>query len=588
MAENNGFVDPLENIIKQTQEAFGIPTEDDEPPTPVVNKITPPEEYMDDDIYGVNDFEKELAEEEQRLEEEERARKEAIFAERRANEKPVKEMPPRSLDPEFQAEAVGLQADHLAVVTGMIEKVKAKYHLTGGIPKEKQRFVQGDLLSLYYQNGDEITPEFEQVILNNWEHVDPQTGNAYPVADASTTNVQSTGNAAAPSAEPMTINIDVEAGTRDVVVNIPEEVAEIATTRTNVVNVHVREVTEEEMKAVTVIENPVTPGIIHPYESNLNDVPVTLPLSGYKCVIRPVNWFESIDLAAPSSNSKTDFQVQKMSVIYDHIKNVSIGAFENFEDFLKKTKYADIPILEWAVLTATADETEKLTIVCGNPNCAKRHEITYVPRTIIHLKEDRLPKKYWSVHNAAPGPSAIQLFNEINKKRTRYKLPETGIIVEINEPSAYEYVHEKLPLIIEKYAEKRPEDPNMDNFDEETLIGDPTLMNFAYKMACLLRISAINVPDPNNPNKEYRFTKWEEIEKQINNIKLMRDSMLIVKLAMDAHSMSAPAEFYLDEITCPYCGHVDRHIPISDISQTLLFRVSRRLENMEINLIPLD
>jgi hypothetical protein len=590
MAENTGFVDPLDNIIRKTKEAYGIP---DDVSTPTVNK-TPPavdidiEDEEDDDIYGVHDFEKELEEEERQMKEEEEARKQAILAERRANEKPVEKMPPRSLDPDFQKEAVDFQADHVAVVTGMIEKVKAKYHLVGGIPQEKQRFIQGDLMEYYYQNGDEITPAFEKLILDNWEHVDPKTGEAYPQVENNTNENTTSNTSEEKKEEPPTININVEAGTRDVVVNVPNDVA-VQMKRNNVINVHVREVTDEDMKSVTVIENPGIPGIIRPYESDVNDVPITLPLSGYKCVVRPVSWFESIDLAAPSSNSKVDFQIQRWSIIYNHIKNVSIGEFENFEDFLKKTKYADLPLLEWAILTGTADETEPLEITCGNRRCGKQHVYTYVPRSLVHLNEDRLPEKYWDVHNAAPGSEgAMKLFAEINTKRTRYMLPETKIIIEMNEPSAYDYIMKLLPTIIQKYAEKRPDDPNMDNFDEERLFQDPTLYNFSYKITCMMRISAICIRDEKDPNKEYRFTTWEDIEAQIDNIKIMKDSMLLVRLAMNSHNLASPVDLYLENVTCPYCGRVEKRIPLSNLTQTLLFRASRRLDDMEVNLIKLD
>ena len=591
MADNNGFVDPLDNIIRKTKEAYGIP---DDVSTPTVNKINPPMasdidiDDEDDDIYGTHDFEKEIEEEGRQLEAEEEARKRAILDERRASEKPVGKMPPRSLDPEFQKDAIDFQANHVAIVTGMIEKVKAKYHLTGGIPQEKQRFLQGDLLEYYYQNGDELTPEFEKMILDNWEHVDPDTGEAYPQPENNNGETINTESVEQKQEEPPTININVEAGTKDVVVNVPDDVA-VQMKRNNVINVHVREVTDEDMKAVTVIENPGIPGIIRPYESDVNDVPITLPLSGYKCVIRPVNWFESIDLAAPSSNSKVDFQIQRWSIIYNHIKNVSIGEFENFEDFLKKTKYADLPLLEWAILTATADEEEPLEITCGNRKCGKMHVYHYMPRSLVHLNEERLPDKYWDVHNAAPGSDgAMKLFAEINTKRTRYQLPETKIIVEMNEPSAYDYIMTLLPTIIQKYAEKRPNDPNMDEFDEENLFQDPTLYNFSYKIACMMRISAICIRDKNDPNKEYRFTNWEDIEAQIDAIKIMKDSMLLVRLAMDSHNLASPVDLYLENVTCPNCGRVEKRIPITNVTQTLLFRASRRLEDMEVNLIKLD
>jgi hypothetical protein len=135
---------------------------------------------------------------------------------------------------------------------------------------------------------------------------------------------------------------------------------------------------------------------------------------------------------------------------------------------------------------------------------------------------------------------------------------------------------------------RRPDDPDMENFNEQTLSGDPTLFNFGNKMACLMRISAICIPDPNNPKREYRFTNWEDIEHQIDNINILNDSMTIMKLALESKDMANPADFYITDIRCPYCGRVEPRIPIPNITQNLLFQISRRLEDMELNLINLD
>ena len=622
MADNTGFVDPLENIINKTKEVYGIPNDEPTPTTatveppvdntaepmstferpiqpsynPTPNYIQPPVEeveddeieeeqvndYNDDDEYGTNDLQRQIEEEDRQREAEREARIQARREEEAKFNRPKQAMPPRSLDQDFQREAVGHQGNNLAIVTGMIEKVKAKYHLVGFIPKEKQRYLEGDLLEYFMYNGDTITPEFEQMILKNWQHVDPETGEVYANSQPNQNDNEKPNNQ---QAEAANITINVEPNT-DVTVNIDGEKLE-ELTKTNVINVRVREVTDEDMRSTTIIENPQDLGIIKPYESNLNDVPITLPMSGYRCVIKPINWFETIDLLAPTSNSKIDFQIQRWSIIYNHIKNVSIGDFKDFDDFLKKTKYADLPILEWAILVATGDEEEPLDFTCGNPKCKKHYQYRYIPRTIIHLNEERIPKKYRKVANAT-GPSAIQLFNEINSKRKRYQLPKTGMIVEMNEPSAYEYINKILPLVIEKYTEKRPDDPDMENFNEETLQGDPTLVNFSYRIAMMMRISAISIPDTQQPNREYRFTNWDDIEKCIDSIRDMTESMLVVKLCMESRDMADVAEFYLENVQCPHCGRTDKKIPITNITQTLLFRISRRLENMEVNLIPLD
>jgi hypothetical protein len=183
MAENNNeFHDPLDDVIaRATQHVTGnennqsINTE-----TPIVNEPEKVEESYqeepdiniipndllddldidDDDEFGNNDFEKEMAAEEERLAVE---RAKQVEEAKKAAEVVKTKLPPQSLDKNFQREAIDFQADNLAIVTGMIEKVKAKYHLRGGIPEIKQPPVMGDLMEEYYINGETITEKFEKI-----------------------------------------------------------------------------------------------------------------------------------------------------------------------------------------------------------------------------------------------------------------------------------------------------------------------------------------------------------------------------------------------------------------------------------------
>jgi hypothetical protein len=605
MANNDsmGFVDPLENIINKTKDAYGI---SEETPLPNITSVPNPPEIddidisdivtsqntvneVDDDEFGKNDFKKQI-EEEERLENErlEMERQRRLEEEQDSQTKTI--MPPRSLDKQFQSDAIDLQNEHLAIVTGMVEQVKAKYHLNGRIIPEKTRQVQGDLLELYFNNGSQITPEFEQLILNNWEHIDPDTGEAYAAPDNYNGNVNTSNAQTNPNEH--TINITVESN-QPVTINMPEDLnAKLEETKANVVKINVREMSESEIRSMTIIENPQEAPNIVEHKNDMCSIPITLPMSAYRCTIRPVNYFEMIDLVAPRSNSKVDFMIQRWEIIYNHMDNISIGKFADFQDFLKKTKYADLGILEWAILTATCDEEEPIQITCGNPKCKKTHDYYYSPRTIIHLNEDNLPKNYHDISNAV-GESAVKLFSEINTKRVGYELKHCKKIIEINEPSAYEYLTIKLPLIIAKYAERIPEDPNMDNFNEETLQtgGDPRLNEFAYKMALMMRISAIIVPPPETDNfdtpHEYRFTNWDDIEEQIQLLP-MEDTIALIKLVGNHEDFASPIDFYVSDVKCPYCGRVEPQIPVNNLITNLLFRVSRRLQNTEINLIELD
>ena len=539
----------------------------------------------DDDPYGTNDLQREM-EEEDRLREEQlnREREEAQALADEANK--TTKLPPQSLDPKFQKEAIDFQTDNLSIVTGMVEQVKAKYHLKGGIKQEILPIIMGDLMEEYYNNGETITPRFEEIIMQNWTHVDAN-GDEY---DANTPQQNATSQSADGDVQPVTVNIDVSPD-QPVTVNIDDEaLGEI--NKTKVININVREVTDMDMERVTVIENTQKEGVIRSFEIGSGYTPITLPLSAYRCQIKPLNFFDMINMLSPDGTSKVDFHLKRWKIIYDHLKNPSIGDFENFEDFLKKTKFADMSIMEWGVLAATSSDDEQLGVVCGNPKCKKDFTHTYSPRTLVHPNPDRLPKEYKDIANAS-GQTAIDLFNRVAGKRRRYKLPMSQLIIEINEPTAYDYLSIKLPLIISKYAERIPEDPNMDNFNEETLQtgGDPRLNEFAYKMALMMRISAIIVPPPETDNfdtpHEYRFTNWDDIEEQIQLLP-MEDTISLIKLLCNHEDFASPIDFYVSDVKCPFCGRVEPQIPVNNLITNLLFRVSRRLQNTEINLIELD
>ena len=568
----NEFVDPLDAIVEKHRVAAGMPASEPvtEPTTPDPDDFEAPVGDYDDDEYGDNDLDLEI----EREEHESELRREEAIKRAQENKKPDVQMAPQSLDKEFQKESIDFQMNTLGIVTTMVNKVVAKHHLTsGGIPEKIRRQVMGDLVELYYNNGEVITEDFEQKILDNWEGYVPDNGSS--ANETSNTPIVQ-------NAQPATINIDVKPDT-PVTVNVDDSITSVLGT-TNVVNIRVREVTEEEMRHTVVIENSQQDGIIETFDSGINDTPITLPMSGYRTTIRPVNWFESLQMAAPTSHNQTDFQMRKWSVIYKHMKNNSIGPFKTFDEFMKNTKYADGELLAWAVLVATADEVEELTVSCGNPKCKKQFIHKYQPRTIVHLEEDRIPKTYMEVANVPAGPAAVALFNSIAGKRKLYELPHTKIIVEFNEPSAYEQIQTKIPAIKELYTRYRPDDPNMDRFGRN-MANDPTMMEFNYKVSCMTQISAMTIV---KNDKHYRYTNWDDIDRIINEALDVYDSSILLNLVGKIQTASTPAEFYISNVVCPHCGHTEERLDIDDIAQNLLFQISRRLEAMEINFNEMD
>ena len=609
----NPNIDPLEALLSRQKAALNGEQVDTSTPPTIENSGKGLMDVEIDDEYGNNDLENSIKEEEQQ----ERIARETAAKEMQATaeQKPKYIQAPDPYDKKYQADAIGFQGDKLGIITGLVNRVVAKYKLiSGGIPESVTEVngktvsgrlqVMGELTDLYHANGEKITPEFEDVILGNWIMPDgtlainninengividkTMYSGQYNPANSTVKNEKSENTKEVVPEEPVkeaaTININVEPKT-PVTVNVDDSITSEMTTE-KIVNIHVKEVSEKDMQAATIIENSNKPGIINVYDPGINDVPVTLPLSAYRCVLRSINWFDFIRLTAPTSKNSSDIELKRWSVIYNHIKNPSIGEFESFEDFLQKTKYQDKELLMWGLLVATADDEETLSIKCGNPKCRRPIKIQYRPRTIVHIDENNPATELWKKAEAASvGSDAYKIWEDANRKRRRYRLPNTGIIVEINEPSAYEFVTEKLPLVNKIFKRYQP-DKEMNEVD----MNNESMIEFDYLSANALFISAMTIiRNENGEDKEYRFTNWDDIEVIITTALDAEDSGILLKIIEKSRSNVSPVTFRVDNINCPACGRHEEYIPIDDIGSTLLFQVSRRLNNTQINLIEMD
>ena len=595
----SNFNDPIDELIRKHKiasngENVESTNETQTPPMPD-QIILPTEEPKAIDIdYGDNDLNDEIAAEDAAREAMRQAAFEEAAAKRAEEQKTI--MPPDSHDPNVMADFANYQTEKVAVVTTMVNKVIAKYHITeGSIPElpdlmngvKGRREVMGDLIEYFDTHSEnEITPEFEAIILNNWimpsgEKASDWVKNPHPTYTTPEEEAEAETKPAVQVNEKLEvvpqITINVPEGS-DVTVNVDADVVRNMS-ESRKVDIIVNKVSEKEMK-MDVILNTQQKGIIQAYDSGINDTPVTLPISGYRCVVKSINWFDFIRLVSPTSQNRSDDELKKWSVIYKHLKNPSIGAFKDFDDFLKKTKYQDRELLMWAVLVATADEEEPLVIKCPNPKCRHERTIKYRPRTIIHLDPDNIPPYYNACHNASAIEEAQKIFDEVSNKRTRYILPTSGVIVEISEPSAYDFITKKLNLVQQLFERYVP-DGDMSELDPE----DPKMVEFDYISAHALYITSMSII---KDGKEYMYDQWDDIEEIIKDSLDTEDSAILMKLIAKSRANTSPVSFYLEDIVCPKCGYKRDKIQINDIGQTLLFQVSRRLDNMEVNLKEMD
>lgn len=579
---NNSFNDPLDELMNKHLAANGEePIESNQSASVEIPlEEEKQEEKVPDINFGDDDMEAEIAREDAAREAARQAKLAAMQEAKDAETAKLQALPPQPHDKEAQKQEIDFQADKLGIVTGLINRVVAKHKLyNGGIPADMRMQVMGELVDIYHNEGEVITPEFEAIIVNNWVMENGVPAKEF-IANGSvleTTQAEEKKNeevAEEVVSDTATININVPSNT-PVTVNVDgETVQEVTNKRT--LEIVVNEIDEKELRVSTVIENSQKDGIIETYDSGISDVPLTLPASAYRAVMSSINWLDFIKLVAPTSGTRADDELRKWSVLFKHIKNPSIGKFKDFEDFLKNTKYQDRELLMWGLLVATADEEENLSLTCANPKCRSRISLKYRPREIVHLDEENIPKNYKEIHEATPGEEAVRVHEEAANKIKRYRLPDTGIIVDIKEPSAYDFINKKLTLLSDLYDRFVP------NGDLSELdVNDPSMAEFDYLSANALYIEAMSIV---KDEKEYRYTNWDDIEKILTSSISTDDSAVLLKIIQQSRSNTSPVTFRISNITCPICKHHEEYINITDIGNTLLFQVSRRLDNTQIKL----
>lgn len=592
-------IDPLDKLLQQHNNAVtgktpttpseaGVITEPVDDTQDLVDDINYRGEEID---YGDNDLEEEIKMEE---EADEARIQEAI--ENKHHDEATEATPAHPHDKEAQMRDVDFQANKLAVVTMMINRVVAKYKLVEGGVSEMpiegdvthltRMELQGELVDLYHRDGDVITPEFENLILKNW--ILPDGRDAYTAINetGSATSQTSTQDnesdkPVTKSNEPTSININIPDETRDVTVNIDGEMVD-RTMDNRQINVTVTRVSAEQIQEMNIIENGDIPEHINEYDPDLNDVPVTLSASAYRCVMSSINWFNIMRFSAAMSGNDADSENKKWSIIYKHIKNVSIGEFENYEDFLKKTKYSDLNMLSWALLTASSEEQVEIELSCSK--CNHDYVYKYSPRTLAHLEKNRITETYIKTHEVSLGKEAIEHWKKVTAP-TAYSLGEKSKIgVEVSIPNVYKWINEKIPLmnyLYSKYNEGKPYSMADEN--------DPGRPEFEFMWAIAQIIDSVVIYDDADAQGirhiKQRFTDWDKIEKILDNLSHTESMILLAIVRKFSDVNASNVSFYFENVTCPKCHVKHDRLIVKDISEQLLFPISRRLELTTINLI---
>lgn len=334
--------------------------------------------------------------------------------------------------------------------------------------------------------------------------------------------------------------------------------------------IHLVEV--EDMKLDTIeIERPDdgTPFMqaIDAYKASVSKAPMTFPASGFKADMTGLSWGEFSDITLDVSDTAEDYInfdkiYKKLSVIYNNMKNISIGAFANFEQFLKHFAYVDVQLATYGLLIATQPEEDTITLVCNKSECKKRFNYTYSPRTIINFDSanSEMLEQIDAINTVAPeGRLKLAEASRVNKFK-RIKLPTSGYIVDLGFASCYDYLYGILALI--------------KKFTDEDVPQDDT----RWELSGMLQgVRGIYLPTGTG---RYMAATTPENIVDVLNTAIPPEDVKVLNAAYAQYISQYYIEFRLKNVECPHCHTKTKEIAITP--DELVFLIHQRQRGTQI------
>ena len=309
------------------------------------------------------------------------------------------------------------------------------------------------------------------------------------------------------------------------------------------------------------------------YKLSVSKSPMTFPASGFKADMTGLSWGEFSDITLDISDDSEDYInfdkiYKKLSVIYNNMKNISIGAFASFEDFLKHFAYTDVQLATYGLLISTQPEKDTITLVCNKEGCNKRFNYTYVPRSIINFESANsdMLEQINAINTVAPEERlALAKESRVNKFK-RIKLPTSGYLVDLGFASCYDYLYGILSLI-KKYTEN--EVPQDDTRWELT--------------GMLQGVRGIHMPKPTGGYMS--ATKPENIVDVLNTA-IPPEDVKVLNAAYEYYISQYYIDFALKDVECPHCHTRTKQITITPDELVFLIHQRQRATHITFDNFP--
>lgn len=305
--------------------------------------------------------------------------------------------------------------------------------------------------------------------------------------------------------------------------------------------------------------------VVSTYSTKGSKVWMTFPASGFRAQMCGMSIGEYSDVSLDMENVTFDQYYKRLSIIFNKMVNPTCGEFEDFNDFLHKFAYTDIPVALYGLWIATEQEVQEMPLRCGNEKCKKSFNWKYSTRGLIQF--DRCSHKFINDMEKiidSPASEYKKIAEEAAVNNSKFlKLEDSGFIIEMGVTSAYEFLYNFIPVMDEeKFTEAFGEDPNN---------------TYLKNILLLPTVRTVRIPD----GDEWIIADtYKDILDALYNI-TPGESKIIEAYAEKITGLYT-VYFGLKNIKCPHCKTITKSLNV-DID-SMVFQSYQTLQNTPIDL----
>lgn len=306
--------------------------------------------------------------------------------------------------------------------------------------------------------------------------------------------------------------------------------------------------------------------VLSQYVRKVNDIIAVLPASNYRATFTGLTYTEVLDLSYSSELNNLDGERKKWSIAYDHLKNPSIGKFENFDDFLKKTSFIDIEFMMWKILCATTMDKEYVSITCNNDingkPCGCVYDWIYSPRELLvseSVQQMVLDEMKKTGEADSPEDIEANYMESMLMKKNTVELPSSKFGVVFGHISAYDYLN-----YVYSEIDNLSKDKNLTQAQMASYLTLPVVKYFLVPF----NNGIARIKGPNNLIRI--INTLDEVDYQV--------IAELTRIMLEPYRF----QFSLRNLCCPKCNKKS-NIPIEDMT-SMLFLLAQSLQNTEVTL----